>query len=386
MKYNKRIVFLDQYGSLGGGQQVLLELVLAAQALFCDVAVIIPKGSCADRLTSMGVHVENTDECRLTCGTKSFFDILRFVGNGLRVFFQKLKLLKTADVIYVNGNRLLPVALLSMIFLNKKAAFHIHLNHTNLEKSIFSRVIMFRNTAAVVAPSEFIRDQLCQFSPHFNSPKLRLVENGLDSRFTQVAFKDRFSDRPIRHIGIVGRISPEKGQDVLPALARQFSDLTFHVLGDAAFSEKTYEDRLRAESPANVVFHGWVENLPAKVDEIGLQVCIIPSRCPEATPGRSFEAAPLVPLQQIAMGCMVAVRSLGSLEYIARDLSLPSFHEDQDIPGCLQSMLQTPAAELARQCRQRYDTVMAQHCHAAFQQRLRALLAGLCGVRDTTTR
>ena len=167
--------------------------------------------------------------------------------------------------------------------------------------SLSTHTPMFRNTAAVVAPSEFIRDQLCQFSPHFNSPKLRLVENGLDSRFTQVAFKDRFSDRPIRHIGIVGRISPEKGQDVLPALARQFSDLTFHVLGDAAFSEKTYEDRLRAESPANVVFHGWVENLPAKVDEIGLQVCIIPSRCPEATPGRSFEAAPLVPLQQIAM-------------------------------------------------------------------------------------
>lgn len=364
----------------------MLELVRAAQALFCDVAVLIPKGSCADRLASMGVHVENTDECRLTCGNKSFFDILRFVGNGLRVFFQKLKLLRTADVIYVNGNRLLPVALLSMIFLNKKAAFHIHLNHTNLEKTIFSRVIRLRNTAAVVAPSAFIRDQLCQFSPHFNSPKLRLVENGLDSRFTQVTFKDRFSDRPIRHIGIVGRISPEKGQDVLPALARQFSDLTFHVLGDAAFSEKSYEDNLRAESPANVVFHGWVEDLPAKVDEIGLQLCIIPSRCPKATPGRSFEAAPLVPLQQIAMGCMVAVRSLGSLEYIAKDLSLPSFHEDQDISGCLQILLQTPAADLAQQCRQRYETVMAQHCHAAFQQRLRTLLAGLCGVRDTTTR
>ena len=382
--HNKKIIFLDQYGSLGGGQQVLLELVLAAQSLPCDITVLIPRGSCADRLASMGVQVEHIHECQLTSGEKTVSDVLQLIGNGLRVFFQKRTLLKNADVIYVNGNRLMPVALLCMLLFAKKAVFHIHLNHGNLEKSVFSHIIKLCNTVAIIAPSAFIRTQLCQFSSKFNTPKLRLVENGLDSRFSQVPFCDRFSEKPIRHIGIVGRISPEKGQDVLPHLALQFPELTFHVLGDSAFSDRQYEERLRAAAPDNIVFHGWVENLPAKVDEIGLQICLAPSRCPESSPGRSFEAAPLVPLQMLALGCMVAVRSLGSLEYLARELSLPTFEEDQDIPACLQTILQMPAHQLSQKCQQGYATVMAQYSHDAFQQRLRSLLADVCGVQTTT--
>ena len=61
----------------------------------------------------------------------------------------------------------------------------------------------------------------------------------------------------------------------------------------------------------------------------------------------------------ISLGCMVAVRSLGSLEDIANELSLPSFNEDQDIPTCLQALLQTPPAQLAQKCRERYSAVMA---------------------------
>lgn len=373
----KKIVFIDQYGSLGGGQQVLVELIQAALTLPCDVAALIPAGSCADKIASMGVHVEHIHECRLNNGKKSFTDALRFIGNGLRVFFQQRNILKRADIIYVNGNRLMPVALLCMFFWAKKAVFHIHLDHSKLEKTIFSYVIKFKYTAAIIAPSVFIRDRLRQLSPFFKNAKLRLVENGLDSRFSHVPFQDRFSGTTIRHVGIVGRISPEKGQDVLPDLARTFPQLTFHILGNAAFSNKSYEQQLQAATPANVIFHGWVDDLPEKINEIGLQLCLVPSRC--------MEAAPLVPLQLLAMGCLVAVRSLGSLADIAKQLSLPSFHADQEIPACLQALLQTPPAQLAQQSRQNYTAVMAQYNHAAFQQRLRTLLAEVCNVEAAST-
>ena len=366
----KKIVFIDQYGFLGGGQQVLVELALAAQTLLCEVVALIPKGSCAEKLASMGVQVVHIPECRLNNGEKSLCDVGRFITCGLHIFFQQRKLLQHTDMIYINGSRLMPLALFSMLFWKKKIIFHIHLNHSKLEKNIFSYVIQFKNTAAIIVPSVFIRDQLCKFSPVFANSKLRLVENGLDSRFSQVPFQNRFSGKPISHIGIVGRISPEKGQDILPSLAQVFPQLTFHVLGDAAFSGKAYEQNLHAASPENVIFHGWVDDIPAKINEIGLQICLVPSRC--------LEAAPLVPLQMLAMGCLVAVRSLGGLADLAEELNLPSFCSDQDIPGCLRTMLEMPPSQLAQQSRKGYDAVMGRYGHAAFQERLCNLLADLC--------
>ena len=182
----------------------------------------------------------------------------------------------------------------------------------------------------------------------------------------------------LRQVGIVGRVSPEKGQDVLLPLARSFPHLHFHVLGDAAFSEEDYYARLQVEAPANVQFHGWVDDLPAKVREIGLQVCLVPSRCPTATPERSFEAAPLVPLQMAALGCLVVVRRLGALEDLARNLDLLHFDTDEEISGCLQRLQEGPSDALAERSRATYATVMARYGHTAFQDRLRALLHDFC--------
>ena len=169
----------------------------------------------------------------------------------------------------------------------------------------------------------------------FADPRVQVVPNGLDARFSDIPFQDRFTGRPLQHIGIVGRVSPEKGQDVLIPLAKHFPQLQFHVLGDAAFSSEDYYERLKREAPENVHFHGWVDDLPAKVNEIGLQVCLVPSRCPPESPERSFEAAPLVPLQMIALSCVVIVRKLGALEDVAQNLGLDTFVQDGELDNLL---------------------------------------------------
>lgn len=327
----KHIVFLEQYGSLGGGQQVLLELVRAALHSGFQATVLIPEGPCSDRLRSLGAQVIAVSECRLSQGKKGIADIFRFAWYGCRTFLSHISLLRHAGLIYVNGNRLLPVALLAQLLLGRKAAYHIHLNHGGLERKLFLLTLRLKSTRALVLPSEFIRRELLAADVRFADPRVQVVPNGLDARFSDIPFQDRFTGRPLQHIGIVGRVSPEKGQDVLIPLAKHFPQLQFHVLGDAAFSSEDYYERLKREAPENVHFHGWVDDLPVKVNEIGLQVCLVPSRCPPESPGRSFEAAPLVPLQMAALSCLVIVRRLGALEDVARELGLETFEKDEEL-------------------------------------------------------
>lgn len=364
----KHIVFLEQYGSLGGGQQVLLELVRAALHTGFRATVLIPEGPCADRLRSLGAQVMIVAECRLSQGKKSIADICRFAWYGCRTFLSHISVLRHADLIYVNGNRLLPVAMLAQLTLGRKAAYHIHLNHGGLERKLFLLTLRLKSTRALVLPSEFIRRELLAADVRFADPRVQVVPNGLDARFSDIPFQDRFTGRPLQHIGIVGRVSPEKGQDVLIPLAKHFPQLQFHVLGDAAFSSEDYYERLKREAPENVHFHGWVDDLPAKVNEIGLQVCLVPSRVKEA--------APLVPLQMAALSCLVVVRKLGALEDVARELTLEKFGEDEELSVLLGELCSKQISILTDTTRNAY-AVIPFYSHNEFQKRLMELLQNL---------
>lgn len=370
----KHIVFLEQYGSLGGGQQVLLELVRAALHTGFQATVLIPKGPCVDRLRALGAQAIVVPECRLSQGGKNIADNFRFAWYGCRTFLRHISLLRHADLIYVNGNRLSPVAMLAQLMLGRKAAYHIHLNHGGLERKLFLLALRLKSTRALVLPSEFIRRELLAADVRFDDPRVQVVPNGLDARFSDIPFQDRFTGRPLQHIGIVGRVSPEKGQDVLIPLAKHFPQLQFHVLGDAAFSSEDYYERLKREAPENIHFHGWVDDLPAKVNEIGLQVCLVPSRCPPESPERSFEAAPLVPLQMTALSCLVIVRKLGALEDVAQELRLETFEQDEELKIILSKLQLFPASKLAKICHDNYSTCLLGYKNCHFLENLQILL------------
>lgn len=364
----KHIVFLEQYGSLGGGQQVLLELVRAALHTGFQATVLIPKGPCVDRLRALGAQAIVVPECRLSQGKKNIADIFRFAWYGCRTFLSHISLLRHADLIYVNGNRLSPVAMLAQLMLGRKAAYHIHLNHGGLERKLFLLALRLKSTRALVLPSEFIRRELLAADVRFADPRVQVVPNGLDARFSDIPFQDRFTGRPLQHIGIVGRVSPEKGQDVLIPLAKHFPQLQFHVLGDAAFSSADYYERLKREAPENVHFHGWVDDLPAKVNEIGLQVCLVPSRVKEA--------APLVPLQMAALSCLVIVRKLGALEDVAQRLNLRKFDEDKELLILIAELCRNELSILTGATQNAYAGIPF-YSHDEFQKRLMEFLQNL---------
>lgn len=365
----KHIVFLEQYGSLGGGQQVLLELVRAALRTGFRATVLIPKGPCVDRLRALGAQAIVVPECRLSQGKKNIADIFRFAWYGCRTFLSHISLLRHADLIYVNGNRLSPVAMLAQLLLGRKAAYHIHLNHGGLERKLFLLALRLKSTRALVLPSEFIRRELLAADVRFADPRVQVVPNGLDARFSDIPFQDRFTGRPLQHIGIVGRVSPEKGQDVLIPLAKHFPQLQFHVLGDAAFSSEDYYERLKREAPENVHFHGWVDDLPAKVNEIGLQVCLVPSRVKEA--------APLVPLQMAALSCLVMVRKLGALDDIAKTLGVTTFENDEKLFILSEKIINFESNLLLKDINRSYNICMDKYSCMNFSHNLSLLFKNI---------
>ncbi len=104
-----------------------------------------------------------------------------------------------------------------------------------------------------------------------------VVHDGVPARDVPPAQAER--KKPL--IGIVGRISPWKGQDVFlraAALVRErHPEATFLVVGSALFGEDAYEKRLRQLCcelglEASVHFTGFIEDVNAVIDKLDILV------------------------------------------------------------------------------------------------------------------
>ncbi|MGE9985980.1 glycosyltransferase [Desulfovibrio sp. SGI.169] len=373
----KTVLFLDQYGGMGGGQRVLLALAQAARDAGWRVEALLPSGPCAEALTRMGARVRVTPECRLREGRKGPLDALALLWHTLRVFCGHLAALRGADLLYANGGRMYPLCFMASLLLRRPAAYHVHLNPGDAHMRVLRLLLRSRLTRRIALPSRYIERVLHKAGAAFGDARARLVENGLDERFDGVVFKDRFTGRPLRHVGVVGRVCAEKGQDALLPLAAALPRMHFHVLGDAAFYDHVYFEELKARAPSNVHFYGWVEDIPGKADEIGLQVCLVPSRCPAGAGTRLFEASPLVPLQMMALSCLVIPRRLGVLADMAERFGLPAFEKDDELPALLRDLAAQDGAMLAAGIRENMAVITREYSHAAFQRRLRDFFAEL---------
>lgn len=125
----------------------------------------------------------------------------------------------------------------------------------------------------VIAISEAVKQTLG------TSPRIRVVHDG--TPLPALPAPARASDRDGPLVGLVGRITPWKGQDVFLCAAgivrRQFPDARFQVIGAALFGERDYEQRLReivrSEGLADAVeFTGFRDDVPALIARLDLLV------------------------------------------------------------------------------------------------------------------
>ncbi len=112
-------------------------------------------------------------------------------------------------------------------------------------------------------------------------------------------------EQPERRIVFVGRLSPEKGADLLLRVAPRL-DAQIEIIGDG--QERS---RLAAEAPQNVTIRGWLDH-EAVIDRIKGAAAV-------AMPSRWYEGFPMVLAEAMSAGIPVVASRLGSLAELVED-------------------------------------------------------------------
>ncbi|MEO8025562.1 MAG: glycosyltransferase family 4 protein [Bryobacteraceae bacterium] len=290
-----RILFLDQFSDLGGAQCCLLDLLPAILERGWTPRVALPgPGLLAEKLRALRIPVEFTGFAPLHSGFKTLADALRLGNNSLAL---ARRLDWEADLVYVNGPRLLPAVALAKPY--APVVFHAH---SHLTKGYVSRVAGWairRTRAGVIANCESVAKPLRKYAP------VDVVFNGVEEHAVSAAPPSR----PPR-IGVIGRIAPEKGQLEFVRAARLLPECRFVIYGARLFSDPSYEERVRAEAAGlPVEFAGWRDDMRAVVASLDLIV----------VPSSGLEATTRVILEAFSAGKLVLAAAAGGIPEIVED-------------------------------------------------------------------
>jgi len=297
-----KILFLEQFSELGGGQRNLLDLLPAVIARGWKATVAAPgpiQGSTPlfEKAQALGAATSRIGIGEYSAGSKNAVDTARFlfdtIALGRWIGRQEF------DLLSVGGARLMPAAargargrpviLQAQHFLGKKYAV-----------SMTMRAIRHAN-AHVIANSKHVASQ-------FDSP-VRVIYNGVE----ETPFVERSISAAPR-IGIVGRIAPMKGQtDFLRAarlIATAIPAAKFIICGAPMFTAQSYVDEVHELAEGlPVEFLGWRENVGEVLRELDLLIA----------PSTAAEATTRVILEAFAAGVPVIAYAIGGIPEIVRD-------------------------------------------------------------------
>jgi glycosyltransferase involved in cell wall biosynthesis len=305
-----KILCLDQFAQLGGGQLCLLDLLPAFQRNGWEIRALLPgEGEYATRLRALDCGVEQLRLAPLSSGRKTFTDQFLYLASVVQMTAQLRKLLRgwRPDLLYVNGPRVLPAA--ARVSREDRIPLVFHAHHRIAGGSALRLVQTSLNasSASVIACCSYVASSL---TPRVPRSRIRVIYNGV-SDYRQSPFRRAL---PIQKVGIVGRIDPEKGQlDFVRAartVAQRFPHVQFHVVGSPQFSAGGYSGQVLKESEGLPVhFHGWRDDVPCVLRSLDLLVVSSP---------RS-EATPRVILEAFSAGVPVLAYALGGIQEIIED-------------------------------------------------------------------
>jgi glycosyltransferase involved in cell wall biosynthesis len=305
-----KILCLDQFAQLGGGQLCVLDLLPAFLLNGWEIRALVPgEGEYASRLRALDCPVEHLSLTPLSSGRKTFGDQLRYLASVVQMTRQLRKLLRKwrPDLLYVNGPRVLPAA--AKVSREDGIPLLFHAHHRIAEGSALRLVQTSLNAsqASVIACCSYVATSLTSRVPR---SRIRVIYNGV-SDYSETPIRRAL---PIQRVGIVGRIDPEKGQlDFIRAariVVHRFPHVQFHVVGSPQFSAGEYPGEVLKESGGlPVVFHGWRDDISCVLRSLDLLVVSSPHS----------EATPRVILEALSAGVPVLAYALGGIPEIIED-------------------------------------------------------------------
>ena len=282
-------------------------------------------GQLAERAAALGATVHAMRCGPYSSGSKTLTDMARFAAEAPRLAREIRGLVSRygADLIYVNGPRLLPAAALAVgnaAPQGPRVLFHSHSLLSGLARRVAGRSLAML-CAAMVASCRFVAVPLL---PYSGDRGIRVVYNGV--RRISLPSRPRAADE--FRIGVIGRISPEKGQADFLRAARVLHDSArqcrFVVCGAPLFSDPaarrycTELDQLAEDLP--VEFTGWTEHVEGVLATLDLLV--VPSAAIDATPRVVLEAfAAGVPVVALASGGIPEIVEHGVTGFLVEERS-----------------------------------------------------------------
>lgn len=300
-----RILFADQFSEMGGAQTALKEFLDEVVRRGWNAEVLAPgNGPLHEECARRGIPSSPLPLSRYANGHKTPADILRYGLDSARagLAIRKAARRLNADLIYVNGPRALPAAVWGAG--DTPIVFHAHSYPDREYTRRIAQWCVAKKRITVVAISEFAAQP---FAKPDNS-RLRIIYNGVRDH----GFLERPRTAP-RCIGIIGRISHEKGQlDFVRAaemVTRARPNLRFVIFGAALFADGIYEREARtAAHGLPVEFRGWTSDVSGALHEIDIL----------AVPSGPAEGATRVIMEAFSAGTPIVAYPSGGIPELIR--------------------------------------------------------------------
>ena len=303
------VLFLDQFNDPGGAQQCLLDLLPAVISCGWRATVGLPgSGSLRKAFEELGMETSVISCGPFGHGRKSLPDIARFAAQ-MPVLARQITALAErmrADLIYLNGPRLLPACALARP--RGAVLFHGHHCLDGVTRRAAAWGIR-RLDPMLIANSRMVADTY----ENASGKRARVIYNGVPG-----------PSRPRRRVakqcpvvGCIGRISPQKGQHQFVEAARRIAEFVpgarFVVQGSPLFGDAVgaaYEQKVRAAAAdLPIEFRSWAGDVSSFWSEVDL--IIVPSLYPEATTR--------VVLEAFAWGVPVIATRSGGIDEVIDD-------------------------------------------------------------------
>ncbi len=304
----KKILFLDQFGSLGGGQRVLMDTLAVLDASQFDATVALAgEGDFKRLLLASGIPVIDLPLGNYHSGSKTLWDMVRF---GPRTLLCSLSLTGTVlrnrfDLIFANGPRTFACAA-ALGFLTRRPVFwHLH-NVFSSQTVAKALSVLALGVTRIITCSKSAAAPLLKYRPDLQS-KTWLIPNPVpdwqepDSHWDAARWRQSSGlEDDSLSFGVVGRITPFKGQAEFIEAARLVCQYTekvkFFIVGSPAPDDPqdaVYYERLKAQvENSRLQSHVFFVDFQDEIQRFYslIDVVVLASQGEEASPRTLIEA------------------------------------------------------------------------------------------------
>lgn len=272
----KNILFVDQNSSLGGGQRILLDLLRFSLEIGHKPFLMLPsEGYVTEQAKALEIPFSIFPFPSLTAGKKKFSEKFSYPFHSLKCAnkIEEFAYLNEIDLIFSNG----PRVFLPCVIAGKRISKSVHIQlHLLFEKGAEKRLIEFLLKTNIVKSAVACSKRVYEPFKDVFPQKMRVVPYWVSppflseiSRRKELRKKYNLKESNIA-VGVIGRISPTKGQvfclESLFPLMKENEEVILLFSGSSDFENPEEENKLRemAEKspfPERIKILGMVEGL-----------------------------------------------------------------------------------------------------------------------------